>query len=207
MGPGPVDPLNSGSTASALEKTIKRSLTPSDVFRQDAADRADVAIVLGSADAELLRHRTTAAVTLFNSRRVTRLILCGDGRQKHAEGRSEADRMREIAVKAGVPATAIVLDDTSPDAVGNARECSRLLKTDDRLASTRSAFLVSSAWHLQRLFIIMRRHLPHQLSLYCHPAAEGITAANWQSHPQGRAIVDNELRLIAKLLKTGYSLR
>jgi hypothetical protein len=34
-----------------------------------------------------------------------------------------------------------------------------------------------------------------------------VTASNWQTTPQNRAIVENELRLIEKLLKTGFSLR
>jgi hypothetical protein len=53
----------------------------------------------------------------------------------------------------------------------------------------------------------MRRHLPNSCAIFCCPATQGITAANWQTSPQARAVVDNELRLIEKLLKTGYSLK
>jgi hypothetical protein len=58
-----------------------------------------------------------------------------------------------------------------------------------------------------RLFIIMRRYLPNKISMYGHPATEGVTAENWQTTSQNPAIVDNELRLTEKLLKTGFSLR
>ena len=95
---------------------MKNPVLPADVFRSDAADRADVAIVVGSSDPELLQHRISSAVTLFKAKRVRTLLLSGDGRSKNSEGRTEADRMREIAVKAGVPETAIVLEDASKEA-------------------------------------------------------------------------------------------
>lgn len=189
------------------ESVIRNSILPKDVFRQDAAERADVAIVFGASDPDYLRHRIGAGIALYAAKRVSALLLSGDGRRKSADGRSEADRMRDHAVKAGVPADAIVLEEASQDSVSTAKECAQLLKSNGRLQSARSAILVSSAWHMLRLFLVMRRHLPKQLAISCFPATEGITAANWQTTPQGRAIVENELRLIEKLLKSGYSLK
>lgn len=186
---------------------MKYNVLPKDVFRSDAADRADAAIVVGTSDPECLRHRIEAGIQLFQGRRVRRLILTGDGRKKQSDGRSEAARMREVAVLAGVPAEAIFLDDAHDDIAAGARELGRLLKSDGAWQVVRSIVLVSSAWHLLRIFILMRRHLPHQCLLTCHPASEGITSSNWQTSPQGRAVVENELRLIEKLLKTGYSLK
>ena len=186
---------------------MKNSILPADVFRSDAVERADVAIVVGSSDPELLQHRISAGVTLFIAKRVRLLLLSGDGRGKNPEGRTEADRMREIAVKAGVPEPAMVLEDGSKDPVSMAKECTRLLKTHEQFKGTKSAIVVTSAWHTLRTFIILRKHLPHGITLSCCPATEGCTAKNWQTTPQNRAIVTNELRLIETLLKTGYSLR
>jgi vancomycin permeability regulator SanA len=186
---------------------MKYSIVPKDVFRSDAAARADAAIVVGTSDSDCLRHRIEAGIQLFQGRRVPRLILTGDGRKKHSEGRSEAARMRDVALQAGVPADALFLDEAHDDLAASAKELGRLLKSDAAWQGVRSIVMVSSAWHLLRLFILMRRHLPHQCLLTCHPASEGITASNWQTSPQGRAAVENELRLIEKLLKTGYSLK
>lgn len=186
---------------------MKNNVLPKDVFRSDAAGRADAAIVVGASDQDYLRHRIEAGIMLFQGRRVSRLILTGDGRKKHCEGRSEAERMREVAIQAGVPAEAIFIDETHDDITACAKDLGRLLKSDALWLAIRNIVLVSSAWHLFRLFILMRRHLPHQCLLTCHPASEGITAANWQTSPQGRAVVENEVRLIEKLLKTGYSLK
>lgn len=166
-----------------------------------------MALVVGASDPDYLRHRISTGIALITKKKVHTLLLCGDGRRKHAEGRSEADRMKELALKAGVPEEALVLEDANDDSAASAKECGQLLKTHPRLQATRSVALVSSAWHILRLGIVMRRYLPKQVTLYGCPATEGITATNWQSTPQGRATVDNELRLIEKLLKTGYSLK
>lgn len=202
---------SSGGSRSAasfsLESAIKNSLLPKDVFRHDDAARADIAIVMGSPDAEHLRQRIAAGITIFKAGKVPRLIVCGDGREKDPQQKSEALRMKEIAVKAGVPDTCIITEDTGHDPIESAKECGRLLKSDDRFQSVKTAFVVSSAWHLLRMFIVLNRYVPNKVTLYCHAATEGVTASNWQTSPQNRAIVENELRLIEKLLKTGFSLR
>jgi vancomycin permeability regulator SanA len=190
-----------------VESAIKNSLLPKDVFRHDAAARADIAIVMGSPDPEHLRQRIAAGVALFKAGMVPKLIVCGDGRDKDPQQKSEAERMKEIAVKAGVPETSIVTEDAGHDPIESAKECGRLLKSDGGFQSVKTAFLVSSAWHLLRMFIVMKRYVPNKVTLYCHAATEGVTASNWQTSPQNRAIVENELRLIEKLLKTGFSLR
>lgn len=190
-----------------MESAIKNSLLPKDVFRHDAVARADIAIVIGSPDAEHLRQRVTAGIALFKAGKVPKLIVCGDGREKDPQQKSEAVRMKEMAVKAGVPEISIITEDTGHDPIESAKECGRLLKSDSNLQSVKTAFLISSAWHMLRMFIVMNRYVPNKVTLYCHPATEGVTASNWQTSPQNRAIVENELRLIEKLLKTGFSLR
>lgn len=180
---------------------------PKDVFRADTAPKADLAVVIGASDPELLKHRINAGIALFRGKKVPQLLLCGDGRDKDTQGRSEAERMKQIAVAAGVPESSLVLDDESHDVADMAKNGTRLFKNHDVLKATKSVFLVSSAWHLLRVWMIMKRHLPHQVALHCHPANDGITASNWQATPQSRAVVENELRLIEKLLKTGYSIK
>ncbi len=186
---------------------MNSSVLPKDVFRNDFSGRADAACVIGAADAELLRQRIDAGIALFREQRVPRLLLLGDGRRKHAEGRSEADRMRESAVQGGVPENCLQLFDEHDDLVAAAKDLGRRFKSEPGLKDVRRLVLVSSAWHLLRLFVLMRRHLPNSCAIFCCPATQGITGVTWQTSPQARAVVDNELRLIDKLLKTGYSLK
>ena len=192
---------------SRVEIAIKNSLLPKDVFRHDDAARADIGIVIGSPDAEHLRQRIAAGIAIFKAGKVPMLIVCGDGREKDSQQKSEAVRMKEIAMKAGVPEPSIIIEDAGHDPIESAKECGRMLKSDSSLQPVKSAILVSSAWHLLRMYIVMKRYVPNKVTLYCHPATEGVTASNWQTSPQNRAIVENELRLIEKLLKTGFSLK
>ena len=86
--------MNSG----LLEFAIKKLPLPKDVFRHDDAARADIGIVMGSPDAEHLRQRIAAGIALFKAGKVPKLIVCGDGREKDPQQKSEAVRMKEIAV-------------------------------------------------------------------------------------------------------------
>ncbi|MEY2726980.1 MAG: hypothetical protein RLZZ458_2847 [Planctomycetota bacterium] len=180
--------------------------TAKDVFVEDSFGQADGAIVIGAPDAGDLQQRVSAGIALFRSRRVPLLILSGGGRREPG-GLTEAERMRDVALSAGLREDSLILDSESTDLPAIAKECQRLLKADLRLATLRSLAIVSSAWHLLRVSIVFRRHLPRQVKLYCHPTLEGITARNWMLEPRGRAAAENELRLIEKLLKSGYSVK
>jgi vancomycin permeability regulator SanA len=175
-----------------------------DVFVEDAFGQADAALVIGAPDVVDLQQRIAAGIALVKSRRVPLLILSGGGR-KEPGGLTEAERMCEVAVAAGLREDILISDSASTDLAGIAKEFQRLLKADSRLSTLRSLAVVSSAWHLLRASIVFRKHVPRQVKLYCHPTPDGITARNWMLEPRGRAAAENELRLIEKLLKSGYS--
>jgi hypothetical protein len=181
------------------------SLQPKDLFVSDDAPKADAAIVCGCSDAAELQQRTTAAVKLLLSGKTGLLLLCAGGRSQSED--NESQRMTSIAVQAGALPQQLITVSAAGELSEIARACAKLLKQDVRLTSIRSLWLVSSAWHMLRLRIVMKQHLPRQLRLLCHPTDSGITAANWMKQPRGRALAENEIRLIEKLLKNGYSLK
>ncbi|MEY3459824.1 MAG: hypothetical protein RL215_2981 [Planctomycetota bacterium] len=180
--------------------------TAKDVFVADLFDEAGAAIVIGAPDPVDLQQRTAAGIALIKSRRVPLLVLSGGG-SREPGGPPEALRMRDVAVAAGIPDSALIVDDSSVDLPDAARACQRLIKADARFRSLRSLAIVSSAWHLLRASIVFRHHLPRQVRIYCHPTPDGITARNWMLEPRGRAAAENELRLIDRLLKSGYSVK
>lgn len=182
------------------------SFTARDVFREDVFQQADAAVVIGAPDAVDLQQRITAAITLFKAKRTPLLLLFG-GKPAQPEQPSEADRMRAAAAKAGVPDSALILGDPVTDLADAAKHTQRLLKSEPRLQTARSLALVSSAWHLLRVSIVFKKHLPRQVTLYCHPTPDGITARNWMLEPRGKAAAENELRLIEKLAKNGYAVK
>lgn len=181
------------------------SLQPKELFISDDAPQADAAIVCGCSDTEELQQRTITAVRLLLSRKTGLLLLCAGGRSQSQD--NEAERMAAIAVQAGAGPQQFMQVSASGELAETARDCSKLLKTDGRLAGLKSVWLVTSAWQMLRLRIVMKHHLPRQLRLLCHPTDAGITATNWMKLPRGRALAENEIRLIEKLLKNGYSLK
>jgi uncharacterized SAM-binding protein YcdF (DUF218 family) len=182
------------------------SFTSKDVFREDIFQQADAAVVIGAPDPTDLQQRIAAAIALVKAKRTSLLLLFG-GRPAQTSQLSEADRMRDAALKAGIPESALILTEPVADLPEAAKHTQRLLKSEPRLQTARSLALVSSAWHLLRVSIVFKKHVPRQISLYCHPTPDGITGRNWMLEPRGKAAAENELRLIEKLAKNGYSIR
>jgi len=181
---------------------MESNVSPQDLFRSDDFESTDLAIVLGSGD-PFLRHRIDTAVTLIKANRVPRLLLLG----KELEGCTEADRMRSIALDAGVPCTQITVEKRSSDTVENAENCCHMLRTLPELQGVRTIALVTSAWHMLRGLMIMRHHLPAELTLLCHPAmAPGFNSDDWRSTKLGNLRVRKELEYIGRLLNDEYRL-
>lgn len=179
---------------------------PQDVFRVDAFETADLAIVFGASKPELT-YRIDAGVNLVTTKRVSRLLLTGYGRpSSRVKRRSQASQMKAYALAKGVSENQILIEDQSTNTVENACKCLEMLVTDPLLKDVRSIALVSSAWHMLRTLTIMLHHSPRTLIFFCHPAGEGYTAVNWKNDREGVRLVENELRLISTLLTLGYEL-
>lgn len=175
------------------------------LFRKDDFSHADLAIVFGANEPEL-DHRITTGAELITSGRVQKLLLTGDGRRRHSATRTEAARMRDIAVSLGVRPSNIIIEDKSQDTIANAQKCRALIEANSELRGIQSVALVSSAWHMLRVFMLMRRCLRDVITLFCHPTPDGHTADNWETSAAGQHVVANEIRLIGKLLRKGYRL-
>jgi uncharacterized SAM-binding protein YcdF (DUF218 family) len=140
------------------------------VERQAAKDEtraADVIVVLGSGvrpdgrPSSSLRARTLHAIDLYNKGLAPALFLTGGvGRF----GPSEAAVMRRLALEAGVPASALVLDETATstqESVDNAVGAARA-------RGWRTALLVSEPFHMLRARRMAR---DAALDAYASPAA------------------------------------
>lgn len=123
--------------------------------REDRARRADAIIVLGSAvwpnerPSPSLNARVQHAIALYHQGIAPYLILCG-GVGKNPP--SEAEVMRRLAVSAGVPADALVLEDRSHSTEESLTNAKRLM--DAR--GWQTAVIVSDPFHLYRAELIAR---------------------------------------------------
>lgn len=104
----------------------------------------DTALVLGNKlkdgeISEILTARLDAAYTLYEQGKVTSLILSGGGE----EGKSEAEVMQEYLLAKGVPESAMKLETSSTNTLGN---CKQTKETYD----LKRTVIVSQAEHLVR---------------------------------------------------------
>lgn len=116
----------------------------------------DVAVVLGAGVWEggvpspALRRRVSHGVELVKSGSAGWLILTGGvGRYPP----SEAQVMRELAVKKGLPEEQIILEEKARATFENALLCSRIIKS----RGLSSAWVVSDRYHLLRSVFLFRQ--------------------------------------------------
>jgi uncharacterized SAM-binding protein YcdF (DUF218 family) len=118
--------------------------------RTDRAQQADVIIVLGAGlrrdntPGPALRRRAAQGAELWRQG-IAPVILCSGGKPGNRT-RSEADACRELLEAAGVPATAILLEETSRSTEENALESGRLMAAQ----GWQTAVIVSDQYHLYR---------------------------------------------------------
>jgi vancomycin permeability regulator SanA len=136
--------------------------------KTDYRRQADAAIVFGArayADgtcSEALTNRVATAVKLYHDGSVGRLIMSGgpgDGAV------TEPQAMRDLAVRLGVPAERIVLDESGLNTRASVQNVHRLL---DRMQAHR-LLAVSHFYHLPRVKMAFQRQ---GLTVYTVPAEE-----------------------------------
>jgi len=121
----------------------------------DRVRRADAIIVLGAAvwpggrPSPSLSARTQHAIALYQAGYAPYLILCGGVGNNPP---SEAEVMRQIATRAGVPADVLVLEDLSHSTEESLVNAQKVM--DAR--GWRSAVIVSDPFHLYRAETIAR---------------------------------------------------
>src|SRR5439155_20409453 len=98
---------------------------------------------------ERLRRRVMLGVALYRDGAAPLLVLSGGGTGPVAE----AEAMRDLALAAGVPAAALLLERDSRDTPANAVNTARLLKA----AGKSRIVLVTDRTHLPRAAVLFRR--------------------------------------------------
>jgi uncharacterized SAM-binding protein YcdF (DUF218 family) len=98
---------------------------------------------------ERMRRRMALAVALYRDGAAPLLLLSGGGLGPVAE----AAAMRDLALAAGIPAAALLLEPDSGDTLANAINTARLLKA----AGKSRIVLVTDRLHLPRATLLFRR--------------------------------------------------
>jgi uncharacterized SAM-binding protein YcdF (DUF218 family) len=141
----------------------------------DRAQEADVIVVLGAGvqrnnrPGPALIRRSTQAAALWQKGLVTH-VICSGGTPGDVR-RSEADACRELLVEAGVPASAILMEDRSRSTEENAFYTRQVM--DEH--GWKTAIVVSDGYHLLRATWLFTQV---GITVYTSPAADP-SFGNW----------------------------
>ena len=96
--------------------------------------------------------------------------------------------MRDLAIEAGVPAEAIILDETSQNTIENAENVTQILKKNHWY----NAILTTSSYHLRRASLLFQAQNP-DLQLRTVAADDSMWDVFWWLSPYGWYLVFSEL--------------
>lgn len=162
---------------------------------QPPLERSDVIVVI-SGDEDLARLR--AGLDLWRQAWAPRLLFSGAAREGPI---SNAEAMRNLALAAGVPTEAILLDEQGENTYGNAVQTRRLMETH----GLRSAILVTSPYHLQRAAVTFKGVFRgSQLRVIASAAPDSDwRKLTWWRRADLRRLTFSELEKLAYILLTG----
>lgn len=153
----------------------------SDIFD---CQKVDAVVAISGGDTAA---RTAEAIELYKNGWANYLVLSGAAADK--TGPSNAEAMRRQAIKAEVPESAILLDETSETTSQNAANTRQLFDTND----IHSVILVTSAYHQRRAGLEFGKRAGSDIRVVNHP----VTSDNqwsewWWTTPQGWWLATSE---------------
>lgn len=165
--------------------------------------RADVCLVFGCqtpARCEALAHH---AADLYE-KGYFGLIAVSGGVPSPVDGKTEAERMRDVLLKRGVPADAILAEDTATNTGENVIRTKALLERE-KGAGTISSVIAIGQMHASRRFVMtLERHWPEVQKMFTTPNYYGVPRDEFYKDPTFRREVLNEYRKIPLYKKTGF---
>lgn len=151
---------------------------------QDPIEKADVIVTVSGGDNNA---RIKKSVELYKEGWAPAILYSGAA----AEGDvSNAEAMRNISVKMGVPKTAILVEEDSVNTVENAKFSAAIIKE----AKYSSMILVTSPYHQRRTMELFRRELGEEFKIINRSAVdEDWRKKGWWKDEQGRILTAGEL--------------
>lgn len=164
---------------------------------QDQLIKADAIVAISGGDTSA---RTAEAVKLYQDGWSKHLIFSGAALDPSS--RSNASAMAAAAEDAGVPATAITLDEVAANTRENATGVAAIAERN----GYHSIILVTSPYHQRRASILFRRALGEAVLIINHSSYDQQwRRSHWWATPTSRALTLAELQKVAFELITGQS--
>ncbi len=151
---------------------------------QDPIEKADAIVTVSGGDTDARIEKT---IQLFKEGWAPKIIFSGAA----AEGNiSNAESMRNIAVKMGVPTSAIIIEEDSKTTVENAEFTSKIITTK----GYDSIILVTSPYHQRRTFELFQSNLGEDFKIINQSALdEEWRKKGWWESNIGRFLTIGEL--------------
>lgn len=151
---------------------------------------ADAIVAVSGGDTEA---RTLGAIRLYEHGWAPRLIFSGAAQDK--SGPSNAEVMRRIALEAGVPADAIIIEEAGETTRQNAENTGNIFETNN----VASVILVTSAYHQRRAGLEFSARSAGHVSVRNHPVKQDAQwSAFWWLTPTGWFLAAGEfVKIIA----------
>lgn len=150
-----------------------------------ACKKADAIVVVSGGDTAA---RVAEGVELYDNGWADRLVFSGAAEDK--TGPSNAEAMRRIALDAGVPDYAIVLEEFSETTRQNAENTRELLEEQN----IRRIILVTSGYHQRRAGLEFEKRFDRSIEIINHPVAvDHDWSSWWWLTPRGWYLAVSEL--------------
>lgn len=151
----------------------------------------------------LIKERVAKAVELYNNKRIQKVIFMGGINGVSNQNNSiipEADKMKEIAIEAGINENDIILDNTSNNTFENIDNAMSLLKNE--IDTIKNITVITSEFHLKRCYAIIKKKYPN-INITLVVAKDGFSDSdNWflsdSSWNSGRSLATYETHLLIK---------
>lgn len=156
---------------------------------QDKLQKSDAIVAISGGETA---ERTKEAVELFKANYAPVLIFSGAARD---EGKSNAEAMKQLAIKAGVPEENILVEERAQDTFENARFVREHVATKH----IQSIILVTSPYHQRRAALTFNRFLD-DVKIINHSSTDSRWRKNgWWKDDWGKKITLSELQKIVLL--------
>lgn len=165
------------------------------LFVERKPESVDLAVVMGS---EWL-PTIDPAIHLFNKGATDRILITGGSYQGKTSPKSEAQRLLDRAVEAGVALEAILIEDKSTNTLENFLYSRDVIESQIGWKQVNSVAFICKSFHSRRVLMTAEKHWPSKLDYFIIPIIDerNITRANWHTFPVGRTRVLEELQRIA----------
>lgn len=161
---------------------------------------ADIGFVFGCK--EHSEHLARHAANLYHQGYFKQVIVSGG--VDSGDRRTEAYRMRDVLVAAGVPEDVILLENRATNTGENVIFGMQLLDKKIGLANIRSVLAVGHVHGSRRYLMTLEQHWPQVIKMFSTDECGGIPRAQWQQNEPLKQAVLSEFAKVAPYKKKGF---